>query len=230
MMMAHRHGFGIARALFTGLVLMATTLPAAFAQAQPANSEFIKDLPALQANPKIPGTFRWEKDDRALQPYSLYLIDPIQFFIAPDSPYKGVTVKELTVIGSTLRSKIVQALDPEYAVVASRAPRVARIRIAITNIKFQEEKGEPVVGGALGFLPVTFILNKVVQEVDRSTELTDARAEFIVEDSVTGERLVGAIDPRSTERSGDEDSWDAVTEAFDLYAKAIRAYIDEDHR
>jgi hypothetical protein len=31
-MMAHQHGFGIARALFTGFVLMATTLPAAFAQ------------------------------------------------------------------------------------------------------------------------------------------------------------------------------------------------------
>lgn len=230
MMMIQRYGFSVMHAFVAGLVFISILLPAEIARAQPTSSEFIRDLPTLQGSPNIEGTFRWQKNDRALQPYSRFLIDPIQFFIALDSPYRGVTVKELAVISSTLRNKLLQALDPEYAVVANRSLGVARMRIAITNIKLKQEKGEPLVSGPLGFLPVTFILNKVVEEVESSTELTEARAEIIIEDSISGERLVVAIDPRSSKRSADTDSWEAVTEAFDLYAKAIRAYIDEGHR
>lgn len=230
MVIEHQLGRGIARVLFAGLVLMATSLPPTFAQAQPKNSEFISDMPALRENPNAPGDFLWQKNDRALQPYTRFLIDPIQFFVAPDSPYKGVTVKELAVIGGTLQNKIMQALTPKYAVVTSRGPGVARIRIAITNIKFRRKKGEPVVPGLFGYLPATFILNTVVKEVAASTELTEARVEMIAEDSVSGERLAIGIYPRSAKRAGGKDSWDAVTEDFDRYAKRIRTYIDEDHR
>jgi hypothetical protein len=230
-MIEQRLGRDIAHVLFAGLVIMATTLPPAFAQTQPRHSQFISDLPELRENPNYRGSFRWEKIDHALQPYTRFLIDPIQYFIAPDSPYKGVTVKELAVIGGTLQNKIIQALTPNYAVVTSRAPGVARIRFAITNIKFRRKKGEPVVPGLLGYLPATFVLNTVVKEVESSTVLTEARIEVIVEDSVSGERLAVGIDTRfAMKRASGKHSWDAVTADFDHYAKRVRNYIDEDHR
>ena len=121
------------------------------------------------------------------------------------------------------------ALEPDYAVVSKPGPGIARLQLAVTDVRLKRKRGKGIVPGPLKFLPAGFLINTVAEEAGKSTELDDASTEMEILDSVTGERLVVTIDPQTKDRTKSEPSWDALTSAFTKYAATIKIYIDADH-
>ena len=196
--------------------------------AQPKNSEFLSDLPAMKPYPAIQGVYYWEKEENPLRSYKRFILDPVQFFIHPQSSYKGIKPGELQIIGQALRAKIMDALEPDYAIVNKPGPGIARLRYAVTDLRLRKKSGKGFIGGPLKFVPSVMVINTVAKEAGKSAELNDATTETEILDSVTGERLVVAIDPKKL-RTEKEPSWDALISLFTKYATQLKNYIDEAH-
>ncbi len=86
------------------------------ASAQPPTPQAISDPPPLEPG-KLSGSWVWWKPGFSLKEYDKLLIDPPTFFIHDKSEEKGIKPEELQVSGRAMRSHIVNALEPTYAVV-----------------------------------------------------------------------------------------------------------------
>ena len=69
----------------------------------------------------------------------------------------------------------------------------------------------------------------MAKEAGKSAELNDASTETEVLDSITGERLMVAIDPKKM-RTEKEPSWDVLLSVFSKYAAQFKIYIDAQHK
>lgn len=154
-----------------------------------------------------------------LAEYDAIMVDQPEFFIAADSPYRGVKARQLDVLGESLRYGFSEGLAKEYYIVERPGANVLFVRAALSNLKLKRAR----LHGP-DYLPVGFVTHPArraaSRDISKKASLRGLVLELEVFDSVTGERLVAIIDSRSAE-AGDPTSWDQIDQMARDYGELI---------
>lgn len=212
-------------ATLVGVLLCVTGLSNAGAQAPTPQS--IDNPPPLEPAP-VPGAYRWQKPGFNLKSYDKLMVEPPVFVIHDGSEEKAIKPEQLQVTGQALRSHVVHAMEPTYPVVDRPGQGVLLIRPALTNLKLKKEKR--AMRGVFGIMPAGIAINTIQAAAGRSLELKEAMFEAEMVDSVSGERLMVAVDPQIRQRAGENPTWESLNEVFELYAQTMRQRFDEAHK
>jgi putative nucleotidyltransferase with HDIG domain len=174
----------------------------------------------LEPGPPGGARMRWVKPGIDFTRYGRFMLDPVIFFFAPDSEYKGMDPRELKTLADLFVREIRSAFKGKYPIVNKPAPDVARIRVAITDLRQNRPEGDD--GGFAGGGPA-----------DLETALMNAWAgsgatcaEFLLLDSMTGGAIVAAKDDRSVGLREKFTRWGSVEDAFKHWAARIRLVLD----
>ncbi|MEW6076440.1 MAG: HD domain-containing phosphohydrolase [Thermodesulfobacteriota bacterium] len=177
----------------------------------------------LEPGPPGGARMRWIKPGTDFSRYGRFLLDPVIFFFAPDSEYKGMDPRELKSLADLFVKEIRSAFKGKYPIVNKPAPDVARLRVAITDLR--QNRPDPGEGqsrdGSLADLE-TGLMNSWAGSGATC-------AEFMVVDSMTGNAVVAAKDDRSVGLREKFTRWGSVEDAFKHWAARIRLVLDLVH-
>lgn len=197
--------------------------------APPTTAGFIQDQPPLEPVPGVEGAWGWEAAGDPIAKYDKLILDNIEIFLAPDSPYKGIDATQMQAISMTMNGLFHEALEPEYPIVSQAGAGVMRASMAITNVIITKKKR-----GLLGYTPVGLVVGGISSVADALSNISLEKAivEAIFTDSVTGERLVVRIATKPFSQAGvgeGEMSWETLESAFRFYAQNTRKQLDKAH-
>jgi putative nucleotidyltransferase with HDIG domain len=182
--------------------------------------------PELVLEPGPPGgaKMRWLKPGVDLARYKRLVLDPVGFFFAPDSEYKGMDPQELKAISDAFRRQMVETLKPCYPIVQKPGPDVARLRCAITDLR----QSQPVPGDIASEGPIGRDPDDPQTRPVTSWSGTGATcAEMLMFDSLTGEVVAAIKDERTTGLREKFTRWGSAEDAFQFWAERLRKFLDQ---
>jgi hypothetical protein len=165
------------------VVLMAGLMAACQATEQVRYSGFLKSYSQLKPDPKFDGTLRWQDPKVNLATYNKFIVDPVLIHFAPQADGIGLDPVELAELTAFARKTFIDELSKNFQVVASPGPGTLRLRAAITGIK-----------------ETTPVLNIHPAMKLSGMGLGGASGEGEVVDSLTGIRIIAAVDSRMGDR------------------------------
>jgi len=204
-----------------GLVL---TVSAAFADVQysgffgnPAVYEMLK--PGPEGGAKL----RWMKDGVDPKKYDKFMVDSVIFYLADKSDYKGIDPQEMKEMADAFNKEIVAAFKDKYPIVADPGPDVARLRIAITNIK----QSRPGVSAVTSIIPVGIGVSLIKKGATGGWSGSgETGVEMMALDSTTNEILILAVDEKKAEFEQRFSKWGSATDAFKFWSELCVRFID----
>ncbi len=104
----------------------------------------------LKPGPEGGAKLRWIKAGVDPKKYDTFMVDSVIFYLADQSDYKGIDPQEMKELADAFNKEIVAAFKDKYPIVADPGPTVARLRIAITNIK----QSRPGISAVTSIIPV----------------------------------------------------------------------------
>lgn len=198
--------------LLAGVLFMSTQ------QALAADSGFIDDMPELVQDADRAGTMIWMKPGLDRSAYTRVMMEPVQIFISPDSPYQGIDANEMKALADSFHEAVVKTLEPEIPVLSQGGPGVIYLRSAITNVKLTTPKR-----GLLSYTPVGLVVHAVASAGGPRVSMNEAALEVEMLDAVSGERLGVLIDRAPKVPEGEALSWDTIRSEFTFYAERFKA-------
>jgi len=186
------------------------------------------DHPEITLQPGPPGgaKMRWLKPGVDFSKYHRLMLDPVVFFFAPDSEYKGMDPQELKGLADAFRRRLVDTLKKDYPIIASPAPDVSRLRLAITDLRqSRPDIWGITVDGLIGF-------------GEKSRQKRDGQlwsgsgataAELVVFDSMTQDVIMAAKDKRTFGLKEKFTKWGSAEDAFQFWAERIKLFMDRVH-
>jgi hypothetical protein len=154
------------------------------------------------------------------------MLDPVVFFFAPDSEYKGMDPQELKGVADAFRRQMVETLKPGYPIVQKPAPDAVRLRFAITDLR----QNRPVLSDIASEEPIALGGDEPQRRPVTSWSSSGATgAEMLMFDSLTGEVVAAAKDERTTGLKEKFTRWGSAEDAFQFWADRIRAFLDQVH-
>jgi len=177
----------------------------------------------LQPGPSGGAKMRWLKPGVDFSKYHRLMIDPVVFFFAPDSEYKGMDPGELKGLADAFKRRLVDTLKKDYPIVASPAPDVSRLRLAITDLR----QSQPGIGGITADGLIGFgekSRRKRDGQLWSGSGLT--AGELVVFDSMTQEVILAAKDWRTIGLKEKFTKWGSAEDAFQFWAERIKLFID----
>ncbi len=154
--------------------------PDALEKAEKQKSGFLSDYSKLQVKSKT--SMRYV-DTQALGKYSTFIVDPVVGRLYGDARGK-ISEEDLKDLTNYMHEAIVKELSKEYSIAYRPAPGVARIRVAITDLK----KSTP----ALNILPTSKLSGVGLGGASMEAEMVDSQTHEqigAVVESQSGERL-----------------------------------------
>ncbi len=152
-------------------------------------------------------------DTRALGGYSSFIVDPVEGRLYGESRGKisSADLKDLT---NYMHSAIVTELSKNYTIAYRPGPRVARIRVAITDLK----KSTP----ALNVLPQTKMTGLGLGGASMEAEMIDSQ---------TGRQIGAVVESQSGSRlsMAGISSWGDAKAVMDNWAKKLKKRLDDAH-
>jgi hypothetical protein len=216
-------------ALGLGLFLVAFTTSCA--STSPRGSTFLGPYAKnMQPGPEGGAKMRWLKPGVDFSKYNKLMVDSVLFYFAEDSEEKAIDGEKMKELTDLFNQEFVQTLNQKYPVVAEPGPGVARIRVAITNLK--------LVSSAVGTLSTITSVTPVglgINLVKRGTTGTwmgsgMTGAEMMVLDTVTNDVIAVAADERAAGFTERYSELGVVKDAFKFWAERITKFLDEAHR
>ena len=183
-------------------------------------------LSGITLEPGPPGgaRLRWLKPGVDFSRYQRVMLDPVVFFFAPDSEYKGMDPQELKALSEGFRRQTADALKKSYPLVAAPAPDVLRLRFAITDLR----RNRPVLSDIMSEGPIGFGREEERVPAEDSWSGSGATcAEMVVFDSMTNEPVAAAKDEQATGLREKFTKWGSVEDAFHFWANRIRTILDQ---
>ena len=205
-----------------GLVLTAS---AAFAAdykfsgffGNPAAYEMLKPGPVGGAK------LRWLKEGVDPKKYNSFMVDSVVFFLADESDYKGIDPQEMKELADEFNKQIVAAMKDKYPIVAEPAPDVARVRVAITNIK----PSRPTASAVTSVIPVGLGVSLVKKGATGGwVGSGQTGIEGMTLDSMTNEVIGMAVDQRQAEFEKRFSKWGSAADAFKFWAETYVKNLD----
>ncbi len=189
-------------------------------------SGFLSDYSALEKGGKGQAQLRYVNPATDFSQYDKIQIDTIAIIAVEGSSLSGMDIHQATLMAAHFRDALVEELGKDYEIVDTPGPGTMRLRAALT-----EARGSKVVLDTLTtVIPQTRLLATGAQlAADNSATTGKARAEAELLDSLTGERLVAAVDERYGTKAlrGSVKKWSDVKSAFSLWAERMRLRLGE---
>jgi hypothetical protein len=190
-------------------------------KAQP--SGFLGDYSQLSPGGKGEAQLLYIRPNVDWKKYNAVLVDPVTIWL--DSETSTLSQEEQAKLTNNLQSALVEALGIDYKIVQAPGPGVLRLRAAIT-----EAQGAKLLMNAVtGLVPQARLVAMVGGMATKTSVLVGkCSVEGEVLDSVTGQRLMAAVD----QRAGTKDprnmlnKWDDLDSAFKEWAKRLDARLD----
>lgn len=195
------------------VLLVATSLLSAGCSAQKSVSVgFISDYSNLE--PTGDKSMRYLAPDNALAGYSSFIIDPVKIHFHAQAKGTDTPRADVENLAIYMRGALVDAIADKYKVVSRPGPGVARVRIALTDVK----KSSP----ALNVLPQTKLVGMGLGGVAMEGEIVDTQ---------TGRQLAALIESRLGERISLDglSKWGDAKAVIDGWAERFRERLDEAH-
>ncbi len=184
------------------------------AQHKAAQSGFLDTYSQLTPSPVVQGALAYTKPGTSLSQYDKFILEPISIHFAPNA--EGITIApaKLAELAQYLEDEAVKALSERYQVVSAPGPGVLRLRVALTDIK----QGNPL----LNLYPGTRL---------SGVGLGSASMEGEAIDSVTGERILAAVETRRGEALSLEGVgvFDNAKQAMRYWVKRFVKRLDQAH-
>jgi hypothetical protein len=176
----------------------------------------------LEPGPPGAARWRWLKPGVDFSRYKRLMLDPVVFFFAPDSEYKGMDPQELKWLSKAFSRQMVETLKPGYPIVQKPAPDAVRLRFAITDLR----QNRPVLSDSASEGPIGPSETRPVTSWSSSGA---TGAEMLMFDSMSGEMVAAAKDERTTGLKEKFTRWGSAEDAFQFWADRIRAFLDQVH-
>ncbi len=187
---------------------------------QAVKTGFLSDYSKLR---NASGNSKRYANSRALADYSLFIVDRVETRFGETSTARRLeqrgemTLQNRAALAGYMRSAATEAVENAGAkVVHAKAPRVARIRIAITDVQ--------KTNIAVSALPIG--------RVATAAGTGGASMEAEIVDSVTGEQLAAFVQGQSGSRiplTGMSD-WGGAEHAMEQWAKQLQRTIQDSRR
>ncbi len=195
--------------LIIGLIFM-MTIVCGCGPKKVASTGFLSDYSRLEP---FSGTSMRYVDRVALGTYSSFIVDPVTSRIYGEARAK-ISAEDLKDMTNYMHAAVVRELSGGYAVAYRPGPGVARIRVAITDLK----KSNPV-------------LNTIPQTKLAGVGLGGASMEAEMIDSQTGRQIGAAVESQLGERLSlaGMTTWGDAKQVMDNWAKRLKTRLDEAH-
>jgi len=220
----------VGMAVVLGFFLVAFTLSCASKKSETKGPGFLGEYAKdLQPGPKGGAKERWLKPGVDFSKYDKLMVDSVVFYFAEDSEDKTIDGEKMKELTDIFNQEFVHTLKEKYPIVADPGPGVARVRVAITNLK----QSKPVVGVITTITSVTPI-GLGINLIKRGATGTWAgsgmtNAEIMVLDTVTNEVIAVAADERSAGFTERYTALGSLKDAFKFWAERITKFLDEAH-
>jgi hypothetical protein len=166
---------------------------------------------------------RWIKPETDFSKYNKLMIDTVVFYYANDSKDKGINVAEIQELTDAFNQALIDALKDKYPIVTEPGPDVARLRIALTDIK----KSKPVISTVSSLVPVGIAASFVKKGAAGSWSGSGATsAEFMALDSTTNDVIAVAVDKQTAAYFDRFSKLGSAKEAFKFWSERIPAFLD----
>jgi len=186
------------------------------------------DHPEITLQPGPPGgaKMRWLKPGVDFSKYHRLMLDPVVFFLASDSEYKGMDPQELKGLADAFRRRLVDTLKKGYPIVESPAPDVARLRFAITDLR----QSRPDICGITADGLIGFGEKGRQTRNGQLWSGSGATAgELIVFDSMSQDVIAATKDRRTFGLKEKFTRWGSAEDAFQFWAERLRSFMDRVH-
>lgn len=177
----------------------------------------------LKPGPEGGAKLRWLKDGVDPKKYDKFMVDSVVFYLSEQSDYKGIDPQEMKELADAFNKEIVTAFKDKYPIVAEPGPGIARLRIAITNIK----QSRPGVSAVTSVIPVGIGVSLIKKGVTGGWSGSgETGVEMMALDSMTNDILVLAVDERKAEFEQRFSKWGSATDAFKFWSELCVNFID----
>ncbi len=211
-------------AVVVGLALLA---PAAFADDRPPASGFLGNPSVYDLLTKGPtGAYRYLKPGVDFKKYNKYMVDSVIFFLADAADYKGIDPQEMKDLCDAFNKELADAFKDKWPIVAEPGPDVARLRIAITNVK----PSRPGVSTVTSILPVGLGLSLIKRGTTGGWSGSGETAvEMMVLDTTTNELIAMGMDQKAAAFDERFSKWGSAKDAFKFWSEQVVKNIDALH-
>jgi Protein of unknown function (DUF3313) len=188
-------------------------------------SGFLKDYPQFSPGKKgVDNVYVEEGVD--FTKYNKIMMDQVVFYFKKDAEYQGIHPDELVTISEAFHKAMAEALGNDYPLVGEPGPGVLRLRTAITDV----EASNPGMSIISTVVPIGLALSTIKKATTgEHTGVGKASLEVEMLDSSTNERIGAAVDTKEGSKLSGVTKWGSVNEAFEFWAKRLRAWLDEIH-
>ena len=181
-------------------------------------TRFLSDYSRLQKRSET--SFIYAPSPERLGGYSKFMVDPVQVHFhtgskAIEERTKGkLKEQDIRDLKNYMHAAMVKALSDRYEIVYHRGPGVARVKVALTDLK----KSEPI----LNIMPAAKV---------SGAGLGAATMEAEIIDSQTGKQLRALVEMQTGSRLSLDglSKWGDAKGVMDKWAKSLRKRIDEAH-
>ena len=177
----------------------------------------------LQPGPKGGAKLRWMKQGTDTLKYKRFMVDSVIFFLADNADYKGIDPQEMKDLCDTFNKEIAEAFRNKYEIVSEPGPDVARLSIAITNIR----PSKPGVSAVTSIIPVGLGVSLLKKGATGGWSGSGQTCvEGMVFDSMTNEILILAVDQQKAEFEDRFTKWGSANDAFKFWSAKMVEFID----
>ena len=196
-------------------------------ESDPVFSGFLGDAAVykkLTAGPEGGAKLRWIKPGANFKKYNKFMVDNVIFYLAGDSENKGIDPELMKEMADSFNKELVVAFKDKYPIVVDPGPDVARIRIAITNIK----QNRPGISAVTSVLPIGIGISLVKKGATGGwSGGGETGVELMAVDSKTNDVLVMGVDQQQAAFASRFSKYGSAKDAFKFWAERIVLFIDD---
>lgn len=177
----------------------------------------------LQPGPKGGAKLRWIRQGVDTGKYKRYMVDSVVFFLAENADYKGIDPQEMKELCDLFNKEIAAAFQGKHEIVSQPGPDVARLSIAITNIR----PSRPGLSAVTTIVPVGLGVSLLKKGATGGWSGSgETCVEVMVLDSTTNEILILAVDQQRAEFEDRFTKWGSAGDAFKYWSARMTEFID----
>ena len=190
--------------------------------AEPAG--FLRDYSQLKKGERGEAQLLYINPNTDFSKYHAVMIDSVTLW--RDTETSEVPPEAQQTLTDYLYAALHKQLSRDYEIASGPGPGVLRIRAAITEAKGAKMAANVVTGVVPQLRMATMVAGLAT---NTATFVGKASVEAEVTDSVSGERLLAAVDQRAGTKSPKTlfSKWGDVEKSFDFWAQRLRARLTE---
>jgi hypothetical protein len=186
-------------------------------------SGFLSDYSQLKAGSEGEAAQVYFKPGVDFKQYNKLMFERVVVVLSSNAESQQIDPAMLKELTDYYQNAIFNAVKDGYEIVDQPGTGVLRIRVAITGLK----PSNPTANTLSTIVPVGIVVSGATKAVSGENLGTgEAATEMEALDSLTGERLVAAVDKRQGGKGVFRGKWEDTREAFDFWAKRFRQRLD----